>query len=780
VNVYDSTTNRVDVNPGDDPAYPYLPTIFRPIFYEGPRDQAGRRQIFIISYSEVTSADLAPGRSNPFIGSVPPHDLSDPQDLYDRGIVQPGHMVYNVPLVVGARKGLPSFDELAVDTQIQGARKLIYHRFGTSTDGPVTEIDPVYLLAVTNVVGVQVWNPYAAAYPRPLQMQVWPDTSVLVTNLETGHLLNAVHQRLPVSPTNYPIITTWPGYNTVAPQSSFLTPLGSPDASYVFMPTNSVYSFVSDCFIVNGAPDRTPGMTNFHVPLFQLTVKTRLRYALVDTVANRLVDYVNLAAIYVTNLPQILMVNPDGSSPCGRTYSPVYSKGGMWCTNLPTSGSADRTMPFGVRMQIDVSRGVGYTGPVDWRDSLPDPIYGADHNQAVDRFLAQFDLGTGFYPKVNTFHAPFQPFRNIHVLTLWQANDPLVHYTVSDLKNARDFPSPYYLDVLPNALPPTPFRTVNSRYGPWGGNPLGGSASTTKYDPTLKDPMAKVSGNPNDWAFPTNQMSGVSWLARVHRGTPWQTVYLKSAATNLSTWVQWTGNDLLVTNLGQLSTGLVPLAGTINDASLTQPTNDWRLASLLVSLLSTNDPRQLLSANQTHLSGWLGALDGMVVLTNNLGDGQVPPASGGFASLLMASNSPQAAMIAAAISSARSSQPHQRFQNPGDLLSTPELSSASPWLNTSSYLQLQFGLSDEAYEAIPSQLLPFLRADSAGWVVEAGGTLEIHFSGADGLAYAVLVSSNLLDWAPLSTNYPVGGSFSLAEVPAPGAGPRFYRSVLLP
>ena len=31
------------------------------------------------------------------------------------------------------------------------------------------------------------------------------------------------------------------------------------------------------------------------------------------------------------------------------------------------------------------------------------------------------------------------------------------------------------------------------------------------------------------WDFPTNLLSNLSWLGRVHRGTPWQTLYLKSA-----------------------------------------------------------------------------------------------------------------------------------------------------------------------------------------------------------------------------------------------------------
>jgi hypothetical protein len=165
----------------------------------------------------------------------------------------------------------------------------------------------------------------------------------------------------------------------------------------------------------------------------------------------------------------------------------------------------------------------------------------------------------------------------------------------------------------------------------------------------------------------------------------------------------------------------------------------------------------------------------MVVLTNN--EGPDPP--DGLASLVMSSNSPQAATIAVGIVAARSLQPNQSFQDPGDVLSTPELSVASPWLDTNSVAPYYASLTDEAYEAIPSQLLPLLRADSIGYVFQTGGTLRIEFSGSDGLAYAIQVSTDLVNWSTLTTSYPVGGVISFVDVPLPGAPRRFYRSVLM-
>ena len=367
----------------------------------------------------------------------------------------------------------------------------------------------------------------------------------------------------------------------------------------------------------------------------------------------------------------------------------------------------------------------------------------------------------GTFQKTNVFNAPFQPTRNIYSFTTWQANDPLVHYTVSDLTNPVRM-NQIAFDTSGSTL--ANLGLVNGRYEPWGGNPDSHNSSPTKVALSVKDPLIFDS---DQWDFPTNLLPSLTALGRVHRGTPWQTIYLKAPGINISTWMGWTGNGQLVTN-GNGGNSVV------YDAFFTQPTNDWHLASLLVSLLSTNDPRGLASVNQPGVPAWRGLLDGMTVLTNT--DYLQ------FAALIMSSNSPQAATIAGALDTRRSAQPNRTFRSIGDILAAPELSTASPWLNLTNdpYSGLTFGPSDEEYEAIPSQLLPLLRPDSNGSVSQSGGTLQVQFTGADGYAYAVQTSSNLCTWTALSTNYPASGSFNFVDTPPPGFSRRFYRSVLLP
>ena len=730
-NLYDATTNRPATG------YPYLPSVFRPVFANDTGRTGG--QIYISGFEEVTNTSVLNAKMV---------DLSDLNALVN---LKPYDMVCGIPLVIGAKKGFPNFNEFAMHTQVQVARKLQFHRPGTSTTQKVNEIDQMYVLGISNVFGLEAWNSYSTPFPRDLQMVVQPDLSVLVTNLETGKWLNPAYSRYrPAATIANMASNTWTGYNSTFSHPSFQIPLFT---NCVFL-ANSTYSQVQDQFVpLTSDFERTPGTTNFYVPHWQLTLKTRLCYALVDS--GRIVDYVNLTDDRLVNITDALMT--DGS--CGDTYTPDGSNGGMWCTNRFFGSSLHSTPTYGIQNQIEASRGLV---TVDWNSSLHEFPAGMSVADAIAFFKGQF--APYFLRSSNTFNGPFQPVRNIYLVTFWQANDPLVHYMLSDLMGS------VYTDLMIDNLHPSPTANlgmVNSRYEPWGGNPYSGNSSTTKFDLTLKDPLIL---RPDDWDFPTNLLSDLASIGRVHRGTPWQTVYLKSFGISnyplwFSNWRMWTGNDQLAPNWNGVNLGTL-------DAFYTQPTNDWRLASLVVSLLNTNDPRNLASVNQTSASAWRGLLDGMTVLTNT-DVGQFDP-------VIVSSNSPQVAIVAAALDSARVSRPGQRFRDLAELLAIPELSLASPWLDTNGVAQFYPSINDEACEALPSQLLPLLRPDSTSSVSQNGGTLRVQFTGADAYAYAVQTSSNLLDWTTISTNYPANGFFNFVDTPPPGAARRFYRSILQP
>ena len=114
-----------------------------------------------------------------------------------------------------------------------------------------------------------------------------------------------------------------------------------------------------------------------------------------------------------------------------------------------------------------------------------------------------------------------------------QYPNPLVHYMTQDLYDFLDSTNSKYNVALP---PPTIayIGHQSDRYMPWsqGGN-LDNStfygvslSGASAYDLSYRDPLVWSSDN---WDFPTNKYPTVGWLGRVHRGTPWQSVYLKSS-----------------------------------------------------------------------------------------------------------------------------------------------------------------------------------------------------------------------------------------------------------
>jgi hypothetical protein len=412
--------------------------------------------------------------------------------------------------------------------------------------------------------------------------------------------------------------------------------------------------------------------------------------------------------------------------------------GNPWCTNR-WGGSADpNALTYGILNQIQA----GWTGYSDNRY-----VRDADLDLPIHTAADAFRYNLSPNGSSNVFCAPLAPVTSLCIQTRWQANDPLVHYIVGDLRDSSlpvDYRFPLRADI----------GRLNLRYDPWGGNPVSGPRST-RFDLTVKDPLVNCSDN---WNFPSAEPLSLAVLGRVHRGTPWQTVYLKSATTDLSTWQRWTG------------------IADEHEAQLTHPTNDWRLASLLAPLLETNTFHLLLSLNNPDANLWHIALDGVNVLTNITDDVDIlsPPA---FDTIVMSSNAPQAAVIASAILSARGNGTGRYFRDISELLAVPRLSVTSPWLNLS-LDQPYWGITDEAYEKIPGQLLSRLRADSIGTISSTNGQYLAQFTGYDDHSYRIEVSSNLADWAGISTNYPTNGVFSFRTT-APSAA-QFYRSILLP
>jgi hypothetical protein len=226
--------------------------------------------------------------------------------------------------------------------------------------------------------------------------------------------------------------------------------------------------------------------------------------------------------------------------------------------------------------------------------------------------------------------------------------------------------------------------------------------------------------------FPAGTFPNVGWLGRVHRGTPWQTVYLKSATNNNTTWVNWTGD-----RLGNYFGANYPI-----DSMISQPTNDWLLMDLFTTSPNENASRGQLSVNQTNTAAWAAVLDGVCALSNSA-TGPVPwfidpadrflytdPVSGtkyftNSVQYIASSINAQRMLTNFLVNPPQPVYPGGVFTSAGQILSVPQLTVASPYI-TNGGVNTNF-LSDAVMERIPQQIMSLLRLGSPKYVIFAYG-----------------------------------------------------------
>ncbi len=731
-NIYDATTNRTYGAAGLVSGFP---TVFQPLF---STNGINTTNIYIVGYQEVVAPTFLIQTIQHPNGTM--HDLSNPND---RPAVWPSSdMFYGVPVVIGAKKGFPNFNQLAMRNDITGTRNLMFHRPDSASK--VNRTNQMFSLTISNAFGLEAWNSYSNAYPRNLQMQGAVDVFMGMTNELNNTVVFTNFLLTGFGPTNI-TANAWSGYSTRS-AASFIVPLFT--NYFSLANSNYVHNPPPGSFVAGGSDANN----TFPLPRLWLNLTTRVRFFLVDTSVNpnRIVDYVNLSLL---EPPIDILGQLSLGGACGGVFDGYSSEStllaSLFCTNRwgnpPNPDSSPSIPTYGILYQIGVSKGE-YTGPVIdqmWKSFLGSG-YASTGNPANDKTaaIAKFNqrLLQPSAADLVDFGAPFVPSRVIHHYVSWQANDPLVHYTIPDLTDMLGGATnmQYDTDVSLSSLqylhlPNNGNKNPSSRYRPWGPTPNNPGDTTpvaTMYNLTVKDPL--VTGS-DSWNFPTNKFPNVGWLGRVHRGTPWQTVYLKSPTNDLNTWTKWTGNNLVVTNFGQIATNLPPLFGTTNlvplytniagvivgvtaDALFSQPVNDRGILDLFTAAFNDNATRGQMSINQTNLAGWSAVLGGVVVLTNTMPDvattPQFAPVVISPAGVYAANALPGIVRIVNAINDVRRTNSiGQSFHRLGELLAVPELTTNSPFLNTSTTAQKQKLLTDDAYERLPQQILGLVKAD---------------------------------------------------------------------
>ena len=625
--------------------------------------------------------------------------------------------VYGVPFIVGAKKGFPSFNKFVMQTSVQISRNLQLKK-AAATDVYPNETNQMLVLGISNVFGLEAWNSYLANYTNKLVMLATNKFSMVLTN-ELGVVV------LPVSGSPFNI-----GMSGPQPLTPYLRWPGarSTNAFQIAIATN--INFLPNAQYLVGAKTFKPLGLNltfertkeYFSPNWGITMTNQLVYILLDVsdpANQRIVDFVNIDGMEASiDITKELLGSELKSAIRGTELSAVEE---MWRTNR-VGGSVSTTVPtIGMQNQILASMDNPKLSETDWGSYSPTSPTGPQRDQAVDNFRKFMGFAriysTNQSPSaLKAVQTPFNPSRKLDQTISWQVNDPLVHYMVNDLKDRTN-----NIVILPrvpptNAPPDTYLGKLNTRYNPWGGNHPPGSTGKENeddfaYDLRVKDPRIRWS---DDWNFPTNKFPSIGWLGRVHRGTPWQTIYLKAAVVTNSDWYKWAGHFE------------------------SHPTNDWKLLDVFSAAANDNAARGLLSVNQENMAAWSAALSGMIVLSNSIADGQAknfelqPPQ---FQSVVIQPNSDFLKKLIAELAGLRTNTPSGVFNSIGEILAAPSLSVAidpitgvmrsSPFLNlvnsADQINQKKFGLTDEAYERIPQQLMSLLKLGEPRFVVYCYG-----------------------------------------------------------
>ncbi len=768
-NMYDATTNNtyaLGMN---------YPSVFRPVFWVTNEPLGSPfKNVYIIGYQAVGA-----GSGNSFVmgevfGGTSNFQLASPLDVTALPIGSsvvvnyspynaPGYTynVYGVPWIIGAKKGMtngfPTFNKFAMQNVVSITRKLQIKRntLSTPVNPSLSNFDytnQLYVFSVSNSLGMDYWNSYSNAYPNPVQIVVNDNLSMQLTNDLPGAPQWNGNPPTYSANTNVILAGAWPG---TAPWS----PSG-PNSSSFQMPLNTTYQFLmnSDFYFGQGNAGNYTGFAqtalnwgwdtnkvNCSVPLphFGLLTTNRLQAFMLDS--NHIIDYVQFAG-------------PDSSRDlnaeiAANATSAAYPN--MWATNLDNNG-----IPLGIISQIEASDGLLNRDSSYWDDSLAD-----DEINGFSVFIG-FGIANGVangsstaadYTNRYIVQVPYTPTVTTYLYTSWQANDPLVHYLTTDLNfygqeagGNGPITGTNVLSYPKSPIPRPSFNALNERYQPWSMiNELSRYTSLVDQNPSslaYKDPLVRLSDN---WDFPTNKLPTVGWLGRVHRGTPWQSVFLK--ATNILNWAQTEPPYENGINTWEFWTGNFDF----RTVSWAAPYEDRLLFDLFTTALNENATRGTLSINVgagltnnpvAGLAAWSALFSGLVTVSNNAPDlainprfapqsqTQPPfytatnifqPAGAYYNPALSLPLQPALVQIVNGINSTRANTNLFQlgaFAHVGDILAVPQLTEQSPFLHWYNWnggnpvydgVQITNGISDEMYEWLPQQALSLLRCSSS-------------------------------------------------------------------
>ncbi|HEU6449021.1 MAG TPA: hypothetical protein VFV23_11345 [Verrucomicrobiae bacterium] len=717
-NIYDATTNS------------FYPSVFKPIF-----EQDFSYNVFITGYTNISAvADAGDAQLRL------PYDLrnlrGDFSTTYFAPLIDPlvnAYInVYGVPWIIGAKKGFPNFNEFSMNNVVQSTRKLQIKRRDWSMPPVFDYTNVLYVLSVGSSMGIEFWNSYYTNYPDRADIFIRENLSVGITNEVGGPLYGnsfTVFTNItydPAAGNPWPGSGSWPSGSL---QNNYTN--GSPSPfSFAFQTTNlmvltnAAFQFSPENFVNAGLGVWQTNDTSLPVlPDIGLIITNHIQSFILDN--GHVIDYVQFdgpnssrdlaAEIQTTGITADYTnmwstARPNGT-PIGIVNQILASKAGMpvdqtyWRNNIQDS-------------EIDGFYVFMNGTPQNAQNALPIPLTTRGDKKAFNDYLT------------NLVHqVPFTPTVTVWDYTTWQANDPLVHNLAIDLSFSET-------DILPPTGISRTFKPkdgywkgtenigkLNTRYQPWGRiyKPSDLVGDQNAYNLSYKDPMTYTS---DFWDFPTNKFPSIGWLGRVHRGTPWQTVYLKATdilvETNSSggtgviglnvgvpTWTNWVGEadafDAVNSAPGQ--------DRILFDLFTTAPNDNATRGQLSVNVEAgnTNDPAAGLAA-------WSALFSGMAVPTTltNTYDIINPAGVDTFNSALW--------QMVTNINYTRAHFTNTDgtvgvFEHVGDIFAVPLLTEHSPFLHNAYLSGLittpDTQINDELYEWLPQQAMSLLRVSKA-------------------------------------------------------------------
>ena len=633
--------------------------------------------------------------------------------------------VYGVPPIFGARKGFPSLNEIMTTSIFDVSRKLLITKRKIDDDLSKTpyRLNELLLLSVSNLFSVELLNSYTNVYPRALRAEVH---GFMVGSLIDGEkmLLNITNR--------YDVITnipagTWRGGLDQA--FALRVPLNT---NFNFLPVGS-YEARSRTIQTNILDPVYNVVETFASPNLTFRTTNYLRYFLVEVggAKERVVDAASLSRIDTFfDISQFLHGSDDANDAGGTGSLSDY-----WNTNrLGGSPNEFSTRTVGVTNQVKAS----LNPPGDWRNYL--------RLQTREDEVANFkSFFYGMKANTNLFkQTPYTAYKTFYQSASWQANDPLLHHIPEQMLAAFQPDKLYiygtnYGDYQgikivqgQKAVDRSNIGRVNTSHRRWGPVPKG-EEDAYSFDVSVKDPQVAV---PDHWSFPSRDglfsefptnvaYASVGWIGKIHRGTPWQTIFLKATNAPIVNWLTQVGVEVLhvakdVKGLNSVST------------YLSYPTNDWSMVDLFTVAPTESARRGAIGVNQSGLAAWSAVLSGVVVFTNGLdvngararyNNGLV--ASNNLVVIQPASNDPNAPLlrIVNGINRTRALLTNGFFNSVGQILAVPELSTQSPFLNFKDPQDgyRKYAITEEAYERIPRQILSLIRTDEPRFVIYAFG-----------------------------------------------------------